>query len=137
MMDAALGSLILMGSMLIYNRSLTDEPTLQLLFFFLLGTVVQIARHPEGPPPAVVEKKRPQTRAERAEKLLLALQEKRRAKLQPMRRRVQVLYPRRRVCSGASRAAGQMVHPGQAGGGRGGPVEPAGAGARLADSGLR
>lgn len=46
-MDAALAALVIQVSMLIYNRTLTDEPTMQLLYLFLLGSVVQIARHPD------------------------------------------------------------------------------------------
>ncbi|WP_338844577.1 hypothetical protein V8J88_13115 [Massilia sp. W12] len=48
-MDACFASLVLMLSKLIYNRSLTDEPTLQLLFLWILGCIVQIARFPEAP----------------------------------------------------------------------------------------
>lgn len=48
MMEACVASMLIMVSLLIYNRALTDEPTLQLLFLFMLGTIVQIDRYPDA-----------------------------------------------------------------------------------------
>ncbi|MBB3119606.1 hypothetical protein [Pseudoduganella violacea] len=44
MVDTALTMLVLYGTTVIYNRSLLDEPTMQLLFFFCLGCIVQFWR---------------------------------------------------------------------------------------------
>ena len=45
MAEASTAALCLFLTMLIYNRTLLDEPTVQLLFFFCLGCVVQLARY--------------------------------------------------------------------------------------------
>jgi hypothetical protein len=43
--DACLAALVLLATTLIYNRALLDEPTVQLLFLFCLGCIVQYARY--------------------------------------------------------------------------------------------
>lgn len=45
MAEASTAALCLFLTMLIYNRTLLDEPTVQLLFFFCLGCVVQLSRY--------------------------------------------------------------------------------------------
>lgn len=45
MAEASTAALCLFFTMLIYNRTLLDEPTVQLLFMFCLGCVVQLARY--------------------------------------------------------------------------------------------
>ena len=42
--DASTGMLVIFSTLLIYNRSILDEPTMQLLFFFSLGCIVQYCR---------------------------------------------------------------------------------------------
>lgn len=48
MVEACVASMLIMTSLLIYNRALTDEPTLQLLFLFMLGTIVQVDRYTDA-----------------------------------------------------------------------------------------
>lgn len=43
--DTSLAALAMLATTLIYNRALLDEPTVQLLFLFCLGCVVQYARY--------------------------------------------------------------------------------------------
>ena len=43
--EASTAALCLVLTMLIYNLTLLDEPTVQLLFFICLGFVVQLARY--------------------------------------------------------------------------------------------
>jgi hypothetical protein len=43
--EASTAALFLFVTMLIYNRTLLDEPTVQLLFYFCLGCVVQLSRY--------------------------------------------------------------------------------------------
>lgn len=45
MAEASTAALCVFFTMLIYNRTLLDEPTVQLLFMFCLGCVVQLARY--------------------------------------------------------------------------------------------
>jgi hypothetical protein len=51
-MEAAVTSLIMFVSMLIYNRAMMDEPTCQLLLMICLGTVVQLCRYDKAEAPA-------------------------------------------------------------------------------------
>ncbi|AKU22034.1 hypothetical protein [Massilia sp. NR 4-1] len=44
MTDTATAMLVLYASTVVYNRALLDEPTVQLLFFFCLGCIVQVWR---------------------------------------------------------------------------------------------
>ena len=46
--DTSTGMLVVFSTMLIYNRSILDEPTMQLLFFFSLGCIVQYCRFGDG-----------------------------------------------------------------------------------------
>lgn len=43
-LDAAVITIALMMSLIIYNRTLTDEPTVQLLLYFAIGTVLGLRR---------------------------------------------------------------------------------------------
>ena len=53
MVDTSLVVLCLMGTTLLYNRTLVDEPTVQLLFYFSLGCIAQHCRfHSTGAAPA-------------------------------------------------------------------------------------
>ncbi|MGX9731141.1 hypothetical protein ACWYXO_11010 [Janthinobacterium aestuarii] len=45
MVEASVAVLVIYVSLLIYNRTMLDEPTVQLLYLFCLGTVVQVCRH--------------------------------------------------------------------------------------------
>ncbi|MES2116842.1 MAG: hypothetical protein V4578_16900 [Pseudomonadota bacterium] len=52
MVDTSMVTLVLLASTLIYNRNLLDSTTVQLLFFFCLGTIVQACRFGQRPPAA-------------------------------------------------------------------------------------
>ncbi|UMR28356.1 hypothetical protein MJ904_14355 [Massilia sp. MB5] len=52
--DAALTMLVLYGTTVVYNRSLLDEPNIQLLFFFCLGCIAQFWRFGSAAPKQAV-----------------------------------------------------------------------------------
>ena len=97
MVETSLAVMLVLCSLLIYNRSLTDEPTLQLLFLFVLGSVVQAARYPDDVPVEQQENKPGKVRgkAQRAEKGANA-----RHVPSPPRRRPPVVYPEKIVGRG-------------------------------------
>lgn len=50
--ETSVAMMVLYSSMLVYNRTLMDEPTTQLLFMFLVGCIVQAERYGPRPAPA-------------------------------------------------------------------------------------
>lgn len=61
-MEASVAAMGLCLTMLIYNRTLMDEPTMQLLFVFCLGFILHSVRfgpHPVGHAPVAVKQARP------------------------------------------------------------------------------
>ncbi len=88
MIEACLAAYVMLFSLLIYNRGLTDEPTLQLLYLFLLGTITQVVRYPDPDTVVVAAPKIDLKKLPRGQRL----QHK-----QWPRRRPPVVYPRKIV----------------------------------------